>query len=720
MIRVGPVPAFPKIFSSGLPIWLCVLCGLLIFAPLLEGGTTHFAAMVIRLLVLWLAAMALVQGLRRGRFVWPGGRVGVAILAFLSTAAASAVLSPYPAQSRQWLLVLCTDAALLYLIVFFLDRWNHVLILVGALAAMGGSEAGLGVVQGLWLGRLRPTGTFFNPNFLAGYLAALATMLFGVVAFCWPKNWSFLEMASRLAERFQGSKPDRSCREAKRIRGRRTLLPRPTGLGADWRWPASMGSLVLAAVLLIGVMGLALIWTGSRGGMLAALAGAGTVLVLRRAWWGMLAGVALIVLVMLLPTPWRDRVLAEHQLNPVTYARVQMWQQAMRIMMDHPFGVGLGLYQYVSPRYAFPVEQQVLRYGQVARTPHSELAQIGAELGVIGLVLFGWGVVEVARRASTALRLRLTRWQRGIVTGAIGSTVSILAHAAVDVNLHEPPIAMLLVLCVAVILVVPRLARREREPEPALPVGRAWLWGAVGGGVLVMLVGIVVMLGLAWLFYETGRRALDRGDLEQAVAYYGRATALDSGKALYHSELGAAFFRLYQATGKRDALKAALSEVRTAIACNPLDGRLQSILGEVAVAVASRKELVPTFEEKRAWLVTAKDAYQEAVRLMPFAVFERLALANVLWVLRERNEAERQVREAIDLEPNFLPGRAWLLRVYLSRRDAQQRAQQEYEEILQRQRRYPLTALAPFERPYFEVDMTALAEALHRAGGKVS
>ncbi len=713
------MPVFCKI-SSGLPIWLCLLSGIVIFAPLLEGGTTHLAAMVIRLLVLLLAVTALVQGLRRRRFVWSGGRVGVVIIAFLGTAAASAVLSPYPAQSRQWLLVLCTYAALLYLIVFFLHRWNHVFVLLSVLATMGGLEAGSGLVQGLWLDRLRPTGTFFNPNFLAGYLAALATMLLGVVAWCWPKNWSFREIVRRLAELVQGSRTDRSCGEAKRKSAGRTRLQGLSNTYADLRWLPSVSALLLGAILLLGVMGLALIWTGSRGGMLALLAGIGTILVLRRVWKGMLVIVALIALLMLLPTPWRDRVLVEHQLNPVTYARLQMWQQAMRMMTDHPFGVGLGLYQYVSPRYAFPVEQQVARYLRVPRTPHSEIAQIGAELGVIGLVLFGWGVIEVTRRATAVLRLRLARWQRGIVTGAIGTTVSVLVHAAVDSNLHEPPIAILLVVCVAVILIAPRLAKRGVQPEPALIVRRPWLWGAVGGGVLVALICTVIMLGFAWLFYATGEQALDRGDLERAVTYYRRATELESDRALYHSALGAVYFRLHQRTGNPDALMAALGEVRTAIACNPLDGRLRAILGEVAVALASRREPVPTSEEKRAWLLTAKDTYREAVRLMPYAVFERLAFGKVLWALGEREEAERQVREAVNLEPNFLPGRAWLLRIYLSRQDERQRAKHEYEEILDRQRRYPLTALAPFERPYIEVDMSAPARALHRAGDDVS
>ncbi len=704
----------------GLPAWLLLLCGLLGFAPLFEGGTTHVAAMIIRLLVLWLAATGLVEGLRHGQFVWPGGRVGWLIVAFLGLAAVSTLLSAYPAQSRQWLIVLCTYAGLLYLVVFFLHRWNHVLVLLGTLAVMGGLEAGWALVQGLWFGTRRPTGTFFNPNFLAGYLAALLSMLLGMVAYSWSTPRSSRRLTPKFATLARGGWRALGCRQAgQRHAGAPDPVAQRANAPSNWLRHPSAGMVVVAA-LLGGTMGAALIATGSRGGMLALLAGAGTVCALRWGKRGLAAMLGIVVFVILLPTPWQSRLIAEHQHNPVTYARLQMWQQAARMMLDHPFGVGLGLYQYLAPRYAFPVEQQVTRYAQVARTPHSEIAQIGAELGVLGLVLFGWGVLEVMRRARAALRLRLVRWQRGILVGAIGAVASILVHAAVDSNLHEPPLAILLVLSVAVILVAPRLACKNVRPEPALVIHRPWLWRWVGGSACLMLAAVVVMLGTAWLFYEASRRALDRGDLKQAVAHLRHATALDPGKALYHSALGGVSFRVFQHTHDATALDTSLAEVRSATVCNPLDGRLWAISGEMAMAIASHHELVRTPEEKRSWLLAAKDAYEEALHRMPYAVFERLALGEVLWALGEREAAERLIREAVELEPNFLPGRAWLVRLYLSRQGEHQKAKTEYQEIVDRQRRYPLAGVAPFERQYLEVDVTRLASALQRAGIELS
>src|SRR5262249_62029304 len=57
------------------------------------------------------------------------------------------------------------------LIVFFVSRWEHVAILLGIVVSLGCAETVLTVIE-TRQGDVRPTGTFFNPNFLAGYMVA--------------------------------------------------------------------------------------------------------------------------------------------------------------------------------------------------------------------------------------------------------------------------------------------------------------------------------------------------------------------------------------------------------------------------------------------------------------------------------------------------------------------------------------------------------------------
>ena len=157
------------------------------------------------------------------------------MLAFLGLAAFSAVRSPYLHQSVQWLAVLCTYAVLLYLLVSFTAEWDHIAALAATLAGMGLFEAGWALWQGWWAGEARPTGTFFNPNFLAGYIALAWAIVLGYL-----------------------------CHVRVGRRG----------------WPGtrrySLADVILP-ILLLGLLLLVIVRTGSRGGMLSLAAGSAVI-----------------------------------------------------------------------------------------------------------------------------------------------------------------------------------------------------------------------------------------------------------------------------------------------------------------------------------------------------------------------------------------------------------------------------------------------------------
>ena len=124
-VRTAPEPLLEQLRSPW-PAWLLVLSGLLIFSPLVEGGTTHLAVMIIRLMVLVLLSLYLVKGLRAARLSCPRVHIGPALLAYLGLACLSTIGSPYANQSIQWLMVLMSYAGLLYLLVYFIDECDHV------------------------------------------------------------------------------------------------------------------------------------------------------------------------------------------------------------------------------------------------------------------------------------------------------------------------------------------------------------------------------------------------------------------------------------------------------------------------------------------------------------------------------------------------------------------------------------------------------------------
>ena len=278
-------------FRSASAAWLILLSGLLIFSPLLEGGTTHLAVMLIRLLILLLLSLYLIKAIRAGTVVVPSIRVAPAILVYLCLAAFSAAISPYTNQSRQWLVVLISYAGLLYLLVSFIVGWDHVAVLTG----LGLCEAGGALLQAWWLSTARPTGTFFNPNFLAGYLAAVWAIVLGYLCYARVGQGGILRAGSL-----------------------RLIVP----IG------------ILCTFLLT------VVYTGSRGGVLALAVGTSVVIGVRYGRRGLGVLLLLVVVGLLVPNPFRDRLLAEHVANPVGYARWQIWQSSIHMMAAQPFGIG--------------------------------------------------------------------------------------------------------------------------------------------------------------------------------------------------------------------------------------------------------------------------------------------------------------------------------------------------------------------------------------------
>jgi tetratricopeptide (TPR) repeat protein len=575
----------------------------------------------------------------------------------------------------QWLIILVSYAMFLYLLVIFISKWEHVAILLGIVVSMGCAQTLLSVIQ-MRQGNIRPSGTFFNPNFLAGYVAA-----------AWTLTLSYLSYQSIRRTR------DQLIHGSMRPLLANLLLP------------------VCLATVLTGTI----LWTGSRGGLLAAGIGASVVIGLR---FGRRAVVLFMMLVLIglaaIPNPMRERMYAEHAFNPVTYARLEMWEGALRSMVDHPMGVGIGLYQYTFPQYAFPVESQIARYGTVAQTPHNEFLQIGVELGVASLLLVGWGLWILTKEIRWVLNQRMTRFQRELLVGVAGGIAGLLAHAAVDSNLHEPALAILLMLFVAIVVASRGLLDGQPGNSMCIPLKNRSIW--IIGAVLIMvsLAVVVVRLGVAWMWYESGTALLKKNDVDGALTHYETAIAIDPGKALYHSALAAANFQHFEHRGDLTAAQMAVDHLNEAIMLNPLDGRLAGLLGKVHLKVSSNPAM--RAEERHAALLSAGKAYERAISAEPFNALHYWGAGQVQMKLGDHRRAQSLIRHAVDIEPNFLPGRDWLARMYLEE-GQMSLSQAEYREIVERQNRYRDWKKSPLEKAFLTADATTLAAASQIGGG---
>jgi hypothetical protein len=631
--------------------------------------------MTIRLMIIGLAGLALYRVRERQEITFTRHRLAMPMLAFLALASCSVMLSAYTHHSMQWLIVLVSYAMFLYLLVIFISRWEHVAILLGIVVSMGCVQALLSVIQ-MRQGNIRPSGTFFNPNFLAGYVVA-----------AWTLTLSYLSYQSIRRTK------DQLLHGAVRPLLARLLLP------------------VCIATVLTGTI----LSTGSRGGLLAAGIGSSVVIGLRFGRRGLALFMMLILIgLAAIPNPMRERMYAEHAFNPVTYARWEMWEGALRSMVDHPMGIGIGLYQYMFPQYAFPVESQIARYGTVAQTPHNEFLQIGVELGVASLLFVGWGLWVLTKEITWTLNQRMTRFQRQLLVGVAGGIAGLLAHAAVDSNLHEPALAILLMLFVAIVVASREMLCGQPGTLMRIPLRHRSIW--MIGAVLILgsLAVVVVRLGVAWMWYESGTALLKKNDIDGALTHYEMAIVIDPGKALYHSALGATNFHLFAHRADLTAAQRAVDHLNEAIMLNPVDGRLAGLLGNVHLKISSTPAMKS--DERHAALIRAGKAYERAINSEPFNALHYWGAGQVQMKLGNRREAQLLIRHAVDIEPNFLPGRDWLARVYLEE-GQKSLAQAEYREIVERQFRYRGWKKSPLEKEFLTTDATTLAAASQTGGG---
>jgi len=211
-------------------------------------------------------------------------------------------------------------------------------------------------------------------------------------------------------------------------------------------------------------------------------------------------------------------------------------------------------------------------------------------------------------------------------------------------------------------------------------------------------------------FDSASRRAV-AGETASAIQGLQTAIAWDPGKSLYHHGLGSVYARAFELSRAQESFQLAQEEFKTAIELNPLDNRLLGLLAQLYVSAAQSPSSTPTSEQRKDWLRAALHVYEHAVQLAPYSAPYRYERARLHWMLGERAAAEQQAKEAERLEPNFLPARAFLARVWMDQGHVNE-AEQELQEIELRQDRYKQWSKNSIDQAFLNVDVVPLRAAM--------
>jgi O-antigen ligase len=244
----------------------------------------------------------------------------------------------------------------------------------------------------------------------------------------------------------------------------------------------------LLYIFMAGLMGIALVMTGSRGGIISLVAETLFFVLVTSLWRAdsndrhstksLLTGalvrvglgigllVALFVGVLLLGGEFSiARFIDTVNTDDPTTGRAHFWSVTLEIIKAHPWlGTGLGAFgvvytQYDSRNGLFRLEQA-----------HNDYLQIISDAGVIGAAIAFLFVVILFRRGY--VRMQSTdKFRRGIALAAVGGCFAVLVHSFFDFTLHTPSNALLFLVLAALatlngrVETISKKRRRRRRSE---------------------------------------------------------------------------------------------------------------------------------------------------------------------------------------------------------------------------------------------------------------
>jgi O-antigen ligase len=214
----------------------------------------------------------------------------------------------------------------------------------------------------------------------------------------------------------------------------------------------------LLYITAVGLMGVALLLSGSRGGLVAILSAVFFLIILttKSKNYGQFAlKISLAVLLFATIIGGTIFVGGESSLTriaetatskDITTNRVHIWSVTLEIIKNNlPFGAGIGAYGVSYTK--FDNSNGLERVEQA----HNDYLQVLSDMGVVGLLIGAFFVFWLFRTGLQSVKTK-NAFRRGIAIGALAGCFAILVHSVFDFVLHTTAISILFLALVALVV----------------------------------------------------------------------------------------------------------------------------------------------------------------------------------------------------------------------------------------------------------------------------
>lgn len=218
----------------------------------------------------------------------------------------------------------------------------------------------------------------------------------------------------------------------------------------------------LLYVTAIGIMGVALLLSGSRGGFVAFIAQIFFLLILTTETrnygrLGLKIGLATVLLATIIigamlvggenSETALSRIAETANSKDITTNRAHIWSVTIDVIKNHfPLGTGIGGFAAAYTKY------DTSNGSNQVEQAHNDYLQVLADAGIIGLIIAGFFIFQLFKTGFKSIKTE-NLYRRGIAIGAFAGCFAILVHSIFDFVLHTTAITYFFLILVALVTV---------------------------------------------------------------------------------------------------------------------------------------------------------------------------------------------------------------------------------------------------------------------------